>query len=389
VYVAFAPGDNEWENGWLFAYSLNSNNNAFNPPAVFLSTPYGTGGGIWGSEAGPASDGASIFTVTGNGTYDVNGVIPATRDFSDSILKLNPPVNKQLAIMDYFTPSDVLNYQPPPPLHSNGLGRCINDTDLGSGGLMVFPDIFYSSGGQSLTLAVNADKASNIYILNTNNLGKYISSGGTTSEGNNIQTVRRPGSQDGVGYPQPAQGYWSSPSYWNYSNNGANYYNLYYAATFQRSTATEKYIPYPIYQFGLNTTSPLIPDSAATGTQTLFCQFSPTTSISSYGTTAGTGILWGIEHRNFNAPTNCDDTTHELGAALHAYNASNISTELYNSANPNAPLNLAAPTPFATPTIFQSRVYVGAANLGAGNPSNVYVFGLCSTGPSQNCISPQ
>jgi outer membrane protein assembly factor BamB len=69
VYIAFAPGDHEWENGWLFGYSQASG--SFTPTAVFATTPYGTGGGVWGSSAGPASDGNYIYTVSGNGTFDV------------------------------------------------------------------------------------------------------------------------------------------------------------------------------------------------------------------------------------------------------------------------------------------------------------------------------
>lgn len=76
VYVAFAPGSvpgsAERENGWMFGYTFNGS--SFSQTAVFNSTPYGTGGGIWQAGAGPAAEtrgGSSyIYAVTGNGTFD-------------------------------------------------------------------------------------------------------------------------------------------------------------------------------------------------------------------------------------------------------------------------------------------------------------------------------
>jgi hypothetical protein len=125
VYVAFSPGDNEWENGWIFGYMYEST-----PPpslqqtSIFATTPYGTGGGIWGSGAGPASDRTYIYTVSGNGTFDPPTGDPV--DWGDSVLKLLPPSSGEtFPVIDFYDPPDNLNYPPP-----NGSGLCANDEDF-------------------------------------------------------------------------------------------------------------------------------------------------------------------------------------------------------------------------------------------------------------------
>jgi hypothetical protein len=91
IYVPFSPGDSEWENGWLIGYTYNAQAKTFARTAAFATTPYGTGGGIWGSGAGPASpDGTHIYTATANGTWDLWGGNPSSSDAADSVLNLIP-----------------------------------------------------------------------------------------------------------------------------------------------------------------------------------------------------------------------------------------------------------------------------------------------------------
>jgi hypothetical protein len=106
VYVAFAPYP-EFNNGWLFGYTYS--NNSFSAPIIFNSTPYGTGGGIWQSGGGPASDGNYIYVLTGNGTLQAQEDTPL--ELGDSLIKLSPPL---LLVADYFTPSDVLTLSQKP-----------------------------------------------------------------------------------------------------------------------------------------------------------------------------------------------------------------------------------------------------------------------------------
>jgi hypothetical protein len=70
------------------------------------------------------------------------------------------------------------------------------------------------------------------------------------------------------------------------------------------------------------------------------------------------GIVWAIEH------SNPDDV-------LHAYNANNLSLELYNSNQAgNGRDHFGSATHFGTPMIVNGKVYVGT------NDGNVAVFGL-------------
>ena len=349
VYTAFGPLP-ETENGWLFGYSLSGS--SFSAPIVFNSTPHGTGGGIWQSGAGPASDGSSIYVATANGTFDLIQANPLANDAGDSLLRLNP---SNLAILDYYTPFDVFNYPPP-----NGTGLCLNDEDFGSGGVLVVPAPF-TYNNQSVL--VNADKQSNLYVTNRASLGGFNSNGG-----NDIQTLLTP--HDGQGNKlDPDQGYWASPAYWRYTNGSTTTHTIYYSATTDITTTA----PYPIFSYQLATSgaSGPIPDPPTASTPNKFCQYSPTPSVSSNGTTPGTGIVWAIEHGNtdnLDGTQNPDCAGQSSQAALHAFNATTLA-KLYDSRGLPAGTTGGSST-FSTPTIFNGRVYMGTK-------TGVSVFGIC------------
>jgi outer membrane protein assembly factor BamB len=110
--------------GWIIAYDEN-----LTQVAVFNTDPNGTpangstgssGNSIWQSGNGPTADtGGNIYVAVANGPFD-----PTNKDFGDSVLKLSA----SLSVADYFTPFDQA---------SDDTGN----TDLGSGGPMVLPDI--------------------------------------------------------------------------------------------------------------------------------------------------------------------------------------------------------------------------------------------------------
>jgi hypothetical protein len=371
LYVAFAagPGD-EVENGWLFAYSFTSN--TFSQTAAFSTTPDGTGGGIWGSGAGPASDGNSIFVTTGNGTFDLNGSNPLDNDAGDSLLKLTPALVRS----DYYTPSNVFSY-------NNKQGRCDADIDLGSGGVLLPTNFTYtgSNGGCSsgCRVAINADKESKLYVANTANLGGFDGTKDCNSNFNNIQCVTTPA----VPSNDPLQGYWASPAFWTYTSGSTTKYMLYYAATMQSTTAGVAPEAINAYQLQTSGSPGPIPSAVPYArTPTLFCDFSPTPSVSSSGTQAATGIVWAIE-TNQNSdndgiyqPFDCNGSIPQGDpAALHAFNATTLA-EIYTSRQVATPINQTHA--FPTPTVSDGQVYVGADN-------QVNVFGLCSKGVGRIC----
>ncbi len=118
IYIAYASHcDYGPYHGWLLAYDTAT----FSQKGALNFTPNGGDGGIWMSGGGLAADSAgNIFLSTGNGTFDNAGV-----NLGDSIVKVALQ-NGVLKVLDYFAPfnQDTLN---------------ANDTDLGSGGVLLLP----------------------------------------------------------------------------------------------------------------------------------------------------------------------------------------------------------------------------------------------------------
>ena len=121
VYVAFASHcDYGPYHGWLFAYNTSN----FARSSFLMTTPNGGLGGFWMAGSGVAADGnGNIYIASGNGTFDTTHV-PAT-ELGDTVMKLGT-TNGNISLLDYFTPSD-----------QNCLEQ--QDTDLGSGGVLVLP----------------------------------------------------------------------------------------------------------------------------------------------------------------------------------------------------------------------------------------------------------
>ena len=376
LYVAFTPIIGETQNGWIFGYRYNTSS-GFTKVATFVTTPNGTGGGIWESGAGLAAeirnDGSKyIYVATGNGTFDINIQPTPSTDYGDSLIKLAVDnTSGALTVANYFTPSDVFTYHTP-----NGDGRCEygNDEDFGSGGPMIFPEAFYYDPNQQkyLNLAVSADKESSTYVVDRDNLGGYTAPPGTDHI---VQEITLPPNPQ---WDAQKQSYYSNPAYWKYVNGGTTQRWLYYSAQIRKDTT-----PLPLYMYPLSIGAPgpiLTTGSKATGTK--FCTHGATPSISASQNTGG--ILWAIERVNAHLQQDCNSDTW-LPAVLHAYNATDVSTPqngLYTSnGNPNI-AGLAAK--FSTPTIFNGRVYMGTLGLPSdyGTTGEVDVFGLCGN-PSQ------
>ena len=94
-------------------------------------TPNGSEGAIWMAGAGLAADSLNnIYFLAGNGTFDdtldASG-FPNKRDYGNGFIKLSTAGNN-LTVADYFN------------MHDTDSESCA-DTDLGSGGEMVLPDL--------------------------------------------------------------------------------------------------------------------------------------------------------------------------------------------------------------------------------------------------------
>ena len=289
--------------GWLMGYDQNT----LAQTSVLDLTPNGNEGAIWMSGAGLAADSSgNIYFLDANGTFDTtmntNG-FPNQGDYGNAFLKIST-TNKQLAVADYFEMSN--------QAQENG-----TDQDLGSGGVLLLPDVSDNSS-KTWHLAVGAGKDSNIYLVDRDNLGKFSSSG------NNIHQ-ELPGALAG--------GVWSMPAYFNQT--------IYYGAVGNHIRA-----------FSISNAQ--LSSSPSSQTANSFPYPGATPSVSANGT--GNGILWAAENNN--------------PAVLHAYDATNLANELYNSSQASGGRDqFGTGNKFITPMIVNGKVYVGTTN-------GVGVFGL-------------
>jgi hypothetical protein len=274
---------------------------------VLNITPNGSEGAIWMAGDGPAADAeGNIYFLDGNGTFDAT-------------LKANGfPSQSDFgnAFMKISTSNHVLAVADYFATYMNSYENG-HDVDLGSGGELLLPDMV-DAGGVTRQLAVGAGKDTHLYVVDRANMGKFNAGGNTNY-------------QDVVG-ALGSGGVYSMPAYFN----GV----LYYGAVGDHIKA------FPFTKARLGAQS-----SQTAGT---FTYPGATPGISANGGVGG--ILWATENT---AP-----------AVLHAYNATNLTLELYNSNQAaNNRDTFGTGNKFIAPTIASARVYVGTT-------SGVGVFGL-------------
>jgi hypothetical protein len=291
VYLGFASYGALYQyHGWVMAYSAS---NVQDQIAVFNTTLNGQQGGVWQSGAGFAADSdGNLYLMSGNGTY--NGAT----DFGNSFIKLSP----RLQVLDWYTPSDwSVLFQ--------------NDLDVGSSGPILLPNSNLLMGG---------GKQGVIDLLDSQNMGHLETSGN-----------------------QPLQEFQATPACSGYPCAEIH------------STALWDVSPNPIfYVWGWND---VLRGFSLIGGQfdtTPFSQSSVESeypggsiTVSSLGSTAGTGIVWA-------ATTQSSSLVSVVPGTLRAFDAMDLSHELWNSGlNPDrdAMGNLAK---FEGPVVANGRVYV-------------------------------
>lgn len=275
--------------------------------SVLNVTPNGNEGAIWMSAAGPAADSSGNFYVLdGNGSFD-------TSLDANGFPSQGDYGNAFLKISTSGNNMSVADYFE----MSNQAQENGSDADLGSGGALVLPDL-KDGANKTWHLAVGAGKDSNIYLVDRDSMGKFSASA------NNIH-------QELAGVL--AGGIWSMPAYFNNT--------VYFGAQGNNIRA------FAISNAQLGATP-------ASKTAITFGYPGATPSVSATGT--GSAILWATENTN--------------PAVLHAYDATNLATELYNSNQAAAGRDhFGAGNKFITPMIVNGKVYVGTT-------TGVGVFGL-------------
>jgi hypothetical protein len=281
--------------GWIVAYNAST----LARVSVLNVTPNGSRGGFWMAGAGPASDAAgNIYLLDGNGTFDTtlngNG-FPSQGNFGNAFLKIS--TSSGLAVADYFATFDTV-------AKSNG------DTDLGSGGTLVLPDLIDGTG-QTRHLAVGAGKDADIYVVDRDSMGKWNSS-------SNLIYQDISGALGNSVFSMPA-----------YFNN-----TVYYGAVGTTLKA------FSIVNARLST-------AAVSASPGAFTYPGTTPGVSAAG--GANAIVWAVENTS--------------PAVLHAFDARDLSRELYNSNQAPAGRDaFGAGNKFITPTIANGHVYVGTTN---------------------------
>jgi hypothetical protein len=189
------------------------------------------------------------------------------------------------------------------------------DEDLGSGGAILLPDV-KDAGGATKHLAVGAGKDSIIYVADRDNMGKF--------NANANQIYQEISSQLGGQV-------FSMPAYFNNT--------VYFGAVNDALKA------FPIASGKL---------AGTPSSQTTHAFGYPGTTPSVSANVSANGIVWAIENN---------------GAVLYAYDAADLTKELYDSNQAANGRDHFSGNKFITPMVANGRVYVGTSN-------SVAVFGL-------------
>jgi hypothetical protein len=288
--------------GWIMGYSEST----LAPTSVLNVTPNGNEGAIWMAGGGLAADSSgNIYFLDANGDFDTSldgSGFPSNGDYGNAFMKLSTSGNK-LAVADYFEMDNEANENS-------------TDTDLGSGGMVVLPDLSDGSG-DTMHLAAGAGKDGNLYLVNRDSMGKFAA-----NNANIYQELA--GGVPGGSFAVPA-----------FFNN-----TLYYGP-----------VGSPIRAFAISNAK--LPATPTAQTPNSFGYPGSTPSISGNGTT--NGIVWAVQ----NGST----------AILHAYDATTLN-ELYNSNQASGGRDqFGAGNKYITPMIVNGKVFVGTTN-------GVAVFGL-------------
>jgi len=299
IYIAWASHcDNGPYHGWLMAYDART----LAQVAVWNATPNGGLGGIWHAGSAPAADAdGNIFVATGNGTFDA---ATGGMDFGDSLLKFAAPTSGQMPLLDYFTPFNQADME-------------VQDNDFGSGGPMLLPR--QPAGSPHRNLLVMGDKTGTLYVVDRDNPGKF-----DPNSNRIVQTL--------TGQLACCTG--GITAWWNNT--------VYVTSVFDNMKA-----------FSFDPSTGRLSDVPVSQTAQVFLYSPPFFSISSNGDS--NAIVWALDTDTYVHRSNSTGQP----AVLRAFDARNLSREIYNS-NENFPQdNAGKAVKFAVPTVANGKVYVG------------------------------
>jgi len=283
---------------------------------VYNDSPNGFRAGIWMAGGAPAADSNNnLYVITGNGTFDGNSSSAPNNDFGDTILKLGTASG--LSLSSWFTPSNESTLDS-------------GDLDLGSGGATVLVD---APSSPKPRLLIGGGKEGKLYLLDRDALGNFGDSNAWQifSIGNGI---------------------FATPAYWQN--------NIYIAGDGGR-----------LKTFAFNATTGKFNASQTSQSSSSFGFPGSTPSVSAQG--ASNGIVWALNNSQY-----CTTQSPGCGpAVLHAYDAANLATELWNSSQVAAD-KAGNAVKHTVPTVANGKVYVGTrgSSTTGGGVGELDVYGL-------------
>jgi PKD repeat protein len=306
--------------GWLIGYDATT----LQQVVVYNDTPNGFNGGIWMSGQAPAVDASgNLYISTGNGAVDTSGTV----NRGESFLKLSRS-GSTLTVASWFTP---FNW---PALEAG-------DVDLGSGGMLLIP---------GTTLAFSGGKEGFVYLVNRDNMGGL--SGGN-ADTNVVQSFQVTTDEVHGGAT-----WWAGP--------GGPYGYIWPSSV-------------NLQQYKFNTVAGMftLPRFAQSPTAAPAGQPGGLLALSANGTTAGSGIVWAVHQLTGDANQSVRP------GILHAYNAQNVTNELWNSEQLTARDAVGNFAKFVPPTVANGKVYLATFS------SRLNVYGLLqSASAPQLSVSP-
>ncbi len=300
TYTGYA--DTDPYHGWVIGFDAATLKPLTN--YVFCTSPNSTIN-AWGPNAGECgiwmAGHGPCADANNNLFFEVgNGPFNANAangsEYGDSFVRLSS--SSGLSVADYFTPY-------------NQASLAAADADLGSGGPIILPDSVGSAAHPHLL--VGCGKEGKIYLLDRDQMGHY----NPANDNGAVQTL-----------PGAVGGTWSSPAYFN----GTIYYQGSGDVLKAFSIANGAINPNPVGRGpsgdGYPGSTPVI---SASGTQN--------------------AIVWTIQSDAYGGGG---------PAVLHAYNATNITYELYNSSRNLSRDNPGGAVKYTVPVVANGKVYVPA-----------------------------
>jgi hypothetical protein len=273
--------------------------------AVVNITPNGNSGGIWMGGAGIAAGQTKMYVLDGNGTFD-------TTLNGSGFPSQGDFGNAALALTSNGKNGLYISdyYATDTTVQQSNA-----DVDFGSGGIVLFSAT--DDAGNYHQLGVAAGKDHNVYLLDTANMGHYHPNGGHVYQ---VLSGALP------------NGEWAAPAYFDNK--------IYYGGVQDNVKA-------------FSISNARLVNTPASMTTNTFGYPGTTPSISSNGPT--NGIVWAINQAS--------------PAVLYAYNAEDLSQELYDSTQSGTRDSIGNVDHFVTPLIANGRVYIPTQ-------TGVAVFGL-------------